>query len=65
MVDFYDVEIPQGNKVILKEVEICTVCGGRFFSLYPLTLCIEHDNLDGTNRERRQNGTKIYSIHQR
>jgi len=46
MVGFYGVKIPQGNKVMLKEVKICTLCGERFFSLYPLTLCTDHSNLD-------------------
>ncbi|MBI5888191.1 MAG: hypothetical protein HZB82_05710 [Deltaproteobacteria bacterium] len=34
------------NRVLLREPERCLKCNQQFLSLYPLSVCAEHDGLD-------------------
>lgn len=34
------------NRVLLREPERCVKCNQQFLSLYPLSVCAEHDGLD-------------------
>ena len=38
---------PKGReKVLLRDVEVCSICERRFLSLYPLRACSDHIGLE-------------------
>lgn len=46
-------------RVLLREPEQCSVCGGVYLSLYKLRACLDHSDLTELHKPRTGKGLKI------